>query len=55
MSSELEAIVEQKSREEWAQNSEAIRKDVTAGAESSEPDDTVPPIVDFADDEPVEE
>lgn len=30
MSSELEALVEQKSREEWAQNSEVIRKDMTS-------------------------
>ncbi len=61
MSSELEAIVEQKSREEWAQNSEAIRKDVTAGAAENDAEDgeqensALPPIVDFADDEPVEE
>ena len=50
MSSELEAVAEQKSREEWAQNSEAIRKDVTAPAEN-----TTTPIVDFVDEEPVEE
>ena len=61
MSSELEAIVEQKSREEWAQNSEAIRKDVTAGAAENDAEggeqenSALPPIVDFADDEPVEE
>ena len=30
MSSELEAFVEQKSREEWAQTTEAIRRDVNA-------------------------
>ncbi|MBQ6659553.1 MAG: DNA gyrase subunit A, partial [Prevotella sp.] len=30
MSSELEALVEQKSREEWAQNNEVIRKDMTS-------------------------
>ena len=51
MSSELEAVVEQKSREEWAQNSEAIRKDVTA--EPTTENNT--PIVDFVDDETVEE
>ncbi|MBR5929350.1 MAG: DNA gyrase subunit A, partial [Prevotella sp.] len=50
MSSELEAVAEQKSREEWAQNSEAIRKDVTAT-----PEENATPIVDFVDEEPVEE
>ena len=50
MSSELEAVAEQKSREEWAQNSEAIRKDVTAA-----PEENATPIVDFVDEEPVEE
>ena len=50
MSSELEAVAEQKSREEWAQTSEAIRKDVTAA-----PEDNATPIVDFVDEEPVEE
>ncbi|MBO7579808.1 MAG: DNA gyrase subunit A [Prevotella sp.] len=53
MSSELEAVVEQKSREEWAQTSEAIRKDVTA--ESSTENESTTPIVDFVDDETVEE
>ena len=50
MSSELEAVAEQKSREEWAQTSEAIRKDVTAA-----PEENATPIVDFVDEEPVEE
>ena len=49
MSSELEAVVEQKSREEWAQTSEAIRKDVTA--ESATENESTTPIVDFVDDE----
>ena len=53
MSSELEAVVEQKSREEWAQTSEAIRKDVTA--ESATENENITPIVDFVDDETVEE
>ncbi len=53
MSSELEAVVEQKSREEWAQTSEAIRKDVTA--ESATENEIITPIVDFVDDETVEE
>ena len=53
MSSELEAVVEQKSREEWAQTSEAIRKDVTA--ESASENESTTPIVDFVDDEIVEE
>ena len=53
MSSELEAVVEQKSREEWAQTSEAIRKDVTA--ESATENENITPIVDFVDDEIVEE
>ena len=53
MSSELEAVVEQKSREEWAQTSEAIRKDVTA--ESAIENESTTPIVDFVDDETVEE
>ncbi len=53
MSSELEAVVEQKSREEWAQTSEAIRKDVTA--ESASENESTTPIVDFVDDETVEE
>ena len=53
MSSELEAVVEQKSREEWAQTSEAIRKDVTA--ESATEIESTTPIVDFVDDETVEE
>lgn len=53
MSSELEAVVEQKSREEWAQTSEAIRKDVTA--ESATENESTTPIVDFVDDEIVEE
>ena len=50
MSSELEAVAEQKSREEWAQTSEAIRKDVTAA-----PEENATPIVNFVDEEPVEE
>ena len=61
MSSELEAIVEQKSREEWVQNSAAIRKDVTASDDIQEDEvtvegssDNMPPIVDFVDDEPEE-
>ena len=53
MSSELEAVVEQKSREEWAQTSEAIRKDVSA--ESATENESTTPIVDFVDDEIVEE
>ena len=38
MSSELEALVEQKSREEWAQNSEVIRKDMTSDPALDEED-----------------
>ena len=49
MSSELEAIVEQKSREEWAQNSEAIRRDVTAADASS--DNADEPILDVIDED----
>ena len=49
MSSELEAIVEQKSREEWAQNSEAIRRDVTAVDASS--DNADEPILDVIDED----
>ncbi|MBR1462433.1 MAG: DNA gyrase subunit A [Prevotella sp.] len=49
MSSELEAIVEQKSREEWAQNSEAIRRDVTA-TDTSE-DNSEEPVLDVLDDD----
>ena len=48
MSSDLEALVEQKSREEWAQNAEAIKKDLNVeNNEASAPVD----IVDFADEE----
>ena len=43
MSSELEAIVEQKSREEWNQNNDTFRKDLTKPADEDE-------IVDFVDD-----
>ena len=49
MSSELEAIVEQKSREEWAQNSEAIRRDVTSADASS--DNADEPILDVIDED----
>ena len=60
MSSELEAIVEQKSREEWAQNNEAIRRDMTSentleeDVENTfgEDENNVTPIVDFDDEEP---
>ena len=38
MSSELEALVEQKSREEWAQNNEVIRKDMTSDPALDEED-----------------
>ena len=59
MSSELEALVEQKSREEYAQKSDTIRRDVAAPA-SEEPaveteaddnpvDDDDAPVVDFGD------
>ena len=46
MSSELEAIVEQKSREEWNQNNDNFRKELT-----SNENDTEDSIVDFVDDE----
>ena len=49
MSSELEALVEQKSREEWNQNGEIVRSDL-AGA-SANNDNPVEPIVDFADED----
>ena len=49
MSSELEAIVEQKSREEWAQNSEAIRRDVTSADTPSDNSDE--PILDVIDED----
>ena len=60
MSSELEAIVEQKSREEWAQTNDAIRKDMTTdstgnaevGNNADEEENSITPIVDFADEEP---
>ena len=60
MSSELEAIVEQKSREEWAQTNDAIRKDMTSdstgnaevGNNADEEENSITPIVDFADEEP---
>ena len=59
MSSELEALVEQKSREEYAQKSDTIRRDVAAPV-SEEPaveteaddnpvDDDDAPVVDFGD------
>ena len=67
MSSELEAIVEQKSREEFAQNNEIIRRDMTVDTpegedlDEEELDDDVPedfedegPLVDFDDTEEVE-
>ena len=47
MSSDLEALVEQKSRDEWAQNSETIRSDMSETVQ----DETIEPIVDFADDD----
>ena len=43
MSSDLEAIVEQKSREEWNQNNDTFRKDLAKPADEEE-------IVDFVDD-----
>ena len=49
MSSELEALVEQKSREEWNQNGEIVRSDL-AGA-SANNDNPVEPIVDFVDED----
>ncbi len=60
MGSELEAIVEQKSREEWAQTNDAIRKDMTTdstgnaevGNNAHEEENSITPIVDFADEEP---
>ena len=63
MSSELEALVEQKSREEWAQNNEVIRKDMTSDLDDEdledeelvdEPIDDIEdegPLVDFEDTE----
>ena len=50
MGSELEALAEQKSREEWAQN---IGESTPSAAPSAEEND-VTPIVDFDDDEPQE-
>ena len=50
MGSELEALAEQKSREEWAQN---IGDSTPSAAPSAEEND-VTPIVDFDDDEPQE-
>jgi len=52
MSSELEAIVEQKSREEWNQNNDTFRKELSSDegrVESHEESDE--DIVDFVDDE----
>ena len=59
MSSDLEAIVEQKSREEYAQKTEAINRDVTASANEESTEETEPaddpiadddaPVVDFGD------
>lgn len=52
MSSELEAIVEQKSREEWNQNNDTFRKELSSDegrVESREESDD--DIVDFVDDE----
>ena len=52
MSSELEAIVEQKSREEWNQNNDTFRKELSSDegrVESREESDE--DIVDFVDDE----
>ena len=46
MSSELEAIVEQKSREEWHQNNDNFRKELTSNENDNEDS-----IVDFVDDE----
>jgi DNA gyrase subunit A len=46
MSSELEAIVEQKSREEWNQNNDNFRKELTSNENANEDS-----IVDFVDDE----
>jgi DNA gyrase subunit A len=53
MSSDLEALVEQKSREEYAQKAETIRRDVAAPAqeeisEEANADDDAP-VVDFGD------
>ncbi|MBO6288547.1 MAG: DNA gyrase subunit A [Prevotella sp.] len=58
MSSELEALVEQKSREEYAQKSDTIRRDVAAPADElpavetetdEAPADDDAPVVDFGD------
>ena len=46
MSSELEAIVEQKSREEWNQTNDTFRKDLTSNDNGADSD-----IVDFVDEE----
>ncbi|MBP3828293.1 MAG: DNA gyrase subunit A [Prevotella sp.] len=55
MSSELEALVEQKSREEWAQNNEVIRKDMTSDPalddEDLEDEEFVDEPIDDAEDE----
>jgi DNA gyrase subunit A len=47
MSSELEAIVEQKSREEWNQNNDTFRKELS----SEEREESNEDIVDFVDEE----
>ena len=47
MSSDLAALVEQKSRDEWAQTSEAIRSDMSEAV----PERMIEPIVDFVDDD----
>jgi DNA gyrase subunit A len=47
MSSELEAIVEQKSREEWNQNNDTFRKELS----SEEREESDEDIVDFVDEE----
>ena len=49
MSSELEALVEQKSREEWSQNSDIARSDMTGSPDND--DQSVEPIVDFVDED----
>ena len=47
MSSELEAIVEQKSREEWNQNNDTFRKELSSEERVESDED----IVDFVDEE----
>ena len=49
MSSELEALVEQKSREEWNQNGEIVRSDLSGASANN--DNPVEPIVDFVDED----